>query len=49
MNEEEFRKAGGNKSIAHTDFMIGSGELDIDGILADGTREPIMRSGEWAF
>ncbi len=49
MNEEEFRKAGGNKSIAHTDFMIGSGELDIDGILEDGTSEPVMCSGEWAF
>ncbi len=49
MDEDEFRKAGGNKSIAHTDFMIGSDELDIDGILEDGIRESIMRGGEWAF
>jgi aminopeptidase len=28
--------------------MIGSGELDIDGVRADGTREPVMREGEWA-
>jgi len=28
--------------------MIGSGQIDVDGINADGTREPVMRSGEWA-
>jgi aminopeptidase len=28
--------------------MIGSGELDIDGILENGTAEPVMRRGEWA-
>jgi len=28
--------------------MIGSGELDIDGLLADGKSEPVMRNGEWA-
>jgi leucyl aminopeptidase (aminopeptidase T) len=27
--------------------MIGSGELDVDGRYADGTTEPVMRSGEW--
>ena len=49
MTNEEFADAGGNKSLVHTDFMIGSPEMDIDGITADGTREPIMRQGEWAF
>lgn len=29
--------------------MIGSGEMDVDGIKADGSREAIMRNGEWAF
>ena len=29
--------------------MIGSGEMDIDGELADGTVEPIFRKGNWAF
>ena len=42
-------EAGGNNSSDHIDFMIGSGELDIDGIPADGATEPIMRGGEWAF
>jgi aminopeptidase len=49
MTDEEFTAHGGNKSLVHTDFMIGSGELDIDGIKADGTREPLMRGGEWAI
>ena len=41
--------AGGNVSINHVDFMIGSSQMDIDGITEDGRREPVMRSGEWAF
>jgi aminopeptidase len=47
--EEEFAAAGGNTSINHVDFMIGSPQMDIDGIKEDGTREPVMRQGEWAF
>ena len=49
MTEEEFQANGGNHSLTHNDFMIGSGEMDIDGIRADGSRQPVMRSGEWAF
>ena len=49
MTNEEFAASGGNKSLIHQDFMVGSGQLDIDGICDDGTREPIMRAGEWAF
>lgn len=49
MTDEEFAASGGNKSLIHTDLMIGSSELDIDGICEDGRREPVMRAGEWAF
>ncbi|MGE6016148.1 aminopeptidase [Klebsiella pneumoniae] len=28
--------------------MIGSAETDIDGILADGSKVPVFRKGEWA-
>jgi aminopeptidase len=49
MTDEEFQASGGNKSLIHTDFMIGSEEMDIDGITADGAREAVMRKGEWAF
>jgi aminopeptidase len=48
MSDEEFATAGGNQSATHVDFMIGSGELDVDGMLPDGTSEPVMRGGEWA-
>ncbi|GLC90337.1 aminopeptidase [Lysinibacillus piscis] len=40
---------GANVSVTHEDFMIGNGEMDIDGILPDGTVEPIFRKGSWAF
>jgi len=49
MSAEEFEAAGGNSSMTHTDFMIGSEHMDIDGITASGKVEPVMRSGEWAF
>jgi aminopeptidase len=49
MSAEEFAAAGGNYSKVHVDFMIGSAELDIDGISIDGSSEPVMRAGEWAF
>lgn len=49
LTEQEFNAAGGNTSINHVDFMIGSPRMDIDGIKEDGTREPVMRQGEWAF
>jgi aminopeptidase len=49
MTAEQFEKAGGNESITHEDFMFGSGEMDVDGILPDGTAEAVMRAGEWAF
>lgn len=48
MTEAEFAAAGGNKSLTHVDFMIGSDKLDIDGIKSDGSRVPVFREGEWA-
>jgi len=49
LSEEDFAARGGNVSNIHVDFMIGSDQIDIDGVLADGTREPVMRRGDWAF
>jgi aminopeptidase len=48
LSDEEFERAGGNRSAIHVDFMIGSGSLDIDGVRAGGAIEPVMRAGEWA-
>lgn len=49
MSEEDFKAAGGNESITHEDFMLGSGDMNVDGVLPDGSTEPVMRAGEWAF
>lgn len=49
LSEEEMDKAGINVSITHEDFMVGSAEMDIDGIHADGTVEAVFRKGAWAF
>lgn len=45
---EEVDRRGGNKSVIHIDWMIGSGQIDIDGIGQDGSVTPVMRKGEWA-
>lgn len=49
MTPEQFQTHGGNVSMVHTDFMIGSNKMNIDGVRADGTTEPVLRAGEWAF
>jgi len=48
-SDDEFAAAGGNLSLIHVDFMIGSGEMDVDGLTESGEAEPVMRNGEWAF
>lgn len=49
MSDAEYAAAGGNSSMIHVDFMVGSGEMDVDGITASGAVEPITRGGEWVF
>lgn len=48
LSPEELAARGANSSLIHVDWMIGSGQLDIDGITASGVAEPLMRQGEWA-
>ena len=48
-SKEELAALGANTSLVHVDWMIGSGELDVNGIAADGSAEPLMRKGEWAI
>ena len=47
-SDEELARRGANTSLIHIDWMIGSGQIDIDGVWEDGGREPVMRGGEWA-
>lgn len=49
MSQDQLKAAGLNRSTVHVDFMIGNGQMDIDGIKADGSVHPIFRNGEWAF
>ncbi len=47
-SEAELAERGANTSLIHIDWMIGSGEVDVDGIDAAGQAVPVMRRGEWA-
>lgn len=49
LSDAGFAALGGNYSLTHVDFMIGSAHMDVDGLREDGTLEPIMRNGGWAF
>lgn len=46
---EKCREMGVNDSMIHEDFMIGSEDMSITGITADGKEIPIFRNGGWAF
>jgi aminopeptidase len=48
LTPEQIAAQGGNKSLIHIDWMIGSDQTDIDGIHAGGRRLPVFRKGEWA-
>ncbi|WP_394237808.1 aminopeptidase [Niallia oryzisoli] len=49
MSQAELQENGLNHSITHVDFMIGSEQMNIDGITANGEAEPVFRNGNWAF
>ena len=49
MSQEELEKHGLNNSITHVDFMVGSAQMNIDGITDDGQAEAVFRDGNWAF
>ena len=48
LSQDEITAKGGNSSLIHIDWMIGSDKVDIDGVKPDGTRVPVFRKGEWA-
>ena len=47
-DDAELARRGANSSLIHIDWMIGSGEIEVDGLLPGGATEPVMRRGEWA-
>jgi aminopeptidase len=44
---EQLAARGANTSLIHVDWMIGSNRIDVDGVNAEGSAEPLMRAGEW--
>ncbi|OUO48309.1 aminopeptidase [Megasphaera sp. An286] len=48
MTKEETAQAGLNDSMIHVDFMVGSPDLSITGIKADGSEVPVFLHGDWA-
>ena len=48
LSSDEIKSAGGNSSMIHIDWMIGSNQIDIDGIKQNGDITPIFRKGKWA-
>jgi aminopeptidase len=48
LTSDEIAARGGNKSMIHIDWMIGSDRIDIDGVDANAGRTPVFRNGEWA-
>jgi aminopeptidase len=45
--EDEADRAEANESEIHIDFMIGSPEVDVDGITTGGETGPVLRRGDW--
>ncbi|MNC07003.1 Aminopeptidase 2 [compost metagenome] len=48
MTKEQLVEHGMNQSLTHVDFMMGSEDMNIDGITDEGHAEPIFRNGNWA-
>ncbi|HLR15440.1 MAG TPA: aminopeptidase, partial [Bacillota bacterium] len=49
MDEKQLDEAGINDSLTHVDFMIGSDQMDIDGVLENGETEAVFKNGTWAI
>ncbi|HEY5381718.1 MAG TPA: aminopeptidase [Acidobacteriaceae bacterium] len=47
MSNEELSKLGANESLIHVDWMIGNAAMNIDGLAANGSADPLMRHGDW--
>ncbi|MBN2873817.1 MAG: aminopeptidase [Spirochaetales bacterium] len=47
MSKDELRAAGVNDSLVHVDFMVGSADLEITGVQADGREVAVFRKGNF--
>ena len=49
MDKDELLARGVNQSSTHVDFMIGSDDLNVFGVCADGSEVPVFVNGQWAW
>ena len=49
MTAKQLKAHGMNASIQHVDFMVGTKDINIDGIDHDGNVVPLFRDGEWVI
>jgi len=49
MSQEELEAAGGNSSLVHTDFMLGTADINVTGTRENGVDVTIIRNGEFAL
>jgi aminopeptidase len=47
LKPEELAARGANESLIHVDWMIGSADIDVHGVTAEGKEEPLIHKGEW--
>lgn len=47
LSRDQLLAKGANASLIHIDWMIGSKDVDLDGVAANGAKTPLMRKGEW--
>ena len=49
LTAEELAERGMNQSLQHVDFMVGTKDINIDGIDYNGKVVPLFRDGEWVI
>ncbi len=49
LSPDEYEKLGANQSTLHTDFMIGSQDMNVDASTFDGGSFPVMRDGRFVI
>ena len=49
LTAKQLAERGMNQSLQHVDFMVGTKDMNVDGIGYDGKVVPLFRDGEWVI